>query len=127
MDVKYYRESLKGLTYTELKRNKKIRELNDRMRKTIPRTQDMVLVVGSLKNEAPAYQMAVYNAARQFSDFHEGNDPYGEHDCASFEVEGKRCMFKIDYYDADLRFHSIDPSEADLTRRIMTLMFTEDY
>jgi hypothetical protein len=127
MDVQFYRESLKNLTYEELKRNKKIRELNDRLRKTMPRAQDVVLIVGSLKDEPPALQMLAYNHTRAFTGFTEDNDPYGEHDCASFEVEGKRFLFKIDYYDHNLQFHSPDPSDPDLTRRVLSIMYASDY
>jgi len=34
-----------------------------------------------------------------FDDFCHANDPYEEHDFGSFEVDGHRIFFKIDYLD----------------------------
>jgi len=42
----------------------------------------------------------VLNAIRNFDTFTEDNDPYGEHDCAAIEVEGRRIFWKIDGVDA---------------------------
>ena len=39
-----------------------------------------------------------------FNEFNGDNDPYGEHDCAMFEVAGQKFMFKIDYYDKDIKY-----------------------
>jgi hypothetical protein len=36
-------------------------------------------------------------------------------------------MFKIDYFDLDLRHRSPDPSDPGVTRRVMTLLLAEEY
>lgn len=123
-----YRESWKELSYEDRKRQIKIRELNDRLRKMLPRTQDMILIVGALKNESAALQTLVYSAARTFDAFTEDNDPYGEHDCATFKIEGHEgtFMFQISYYDLELKYHSVDAADPSVTRRVMTLMYAYD-
>jgi len=55
------------------------------------------------------------------------NDPYGEHDLGSFTVEGHVVMFKIDADDLDPQYASPDPTDPNVTCRIMTLMLAEEY
>jgi len=62
-----------------------------------------------------------------FDDFCTANDPHGEHDFGAFEFEDKRIIFKIDYFDRDLRFASPDPADASVTERIITIMLAEEY
>lgn len=122
-----YRKAWKDFSDEAIANTKTIQALNDRLRKLPPRTQDMVTCVGALAQQEPAFTLAVYAAARAFDDFTEGNDPYGEHDCGIFETMGEKFMFKIDYYDADLRYGSEEPWNPGVTRRVMTLFYAEDY
>lgn len=122
-----YREAWKHFSDEAIKNTKKIQELNDRLRKLPARTQDMVVCMGALANENVLFQALVAAAARDFDAFTESNDPHGEHDCATFEVQGTKFMFKIDYYDLDLKFGSDEPWRPEITRRVMTLMYAEDY
>jgi Protein of unknown function (DUF3768) len=62
-----------------------------------------------------------------YDDFCHANDPYGEHDFGSFEADGQRISFKIDYYDKALNAHSPDPSDPSVTERVITIMLAEEY
>ena len=65
---------------------------------------------------------------RDFDNFTEENDPYGEHDFGAFEVEGVgRIFFKVDYYDTDYSGGSDDPTDLEKTRRVLTVMLAEEY
>jgi hypothetical protein len=62
-----------------------------------------------------------------FDDFCTANDPHSEHDFGAFDFEGVPVMFKIDYYDKDLNFHSPDPADPAVTERIITIMLADEY
>jgi hypothetical protein len=55
------------------------------------------------------------------------NDPYEEHDFGSFEAEGEKIFFKIDYYDRTLTHHSPDPADPAVTERVITIMLADEY
>lgn len=54
-------------------------------------------------------------------------DPHGEHDAALMTVTGRRIMWKIDYYDLTMIYGSEDPANKEITRRVLTVMFAEEY
>src|SRR5262245_48701581 len=59
---------------------------------------------------------------QSFSDFTPHNDPHGEHDLGSFELQGERFFWKIDYYDTCCEFGSEDPANPEKTTRVLTIM-----
>ncbi len=67
------------------------------------------------------------SAVAQFDDFTPDNDPYGEHDCAVMTFNGVRIIWKIDYYDKSMRGGSPDPSDPEVTERVMTVMLASEY
>jgi hypothetical protein len=74
-----------------------------------------------------AARIALLLAVRRFDRFDGDNDPYGEHDFGAVEVGGRRCFWKIDAYDCDLRGHSPDPADPAVTTRVLTIMLAEEY
>lgn len=69
----------------------------------------------------------VIKAVAAFDAFTADNDPYGEHDCAMVEFGPLSVVFKIDYYDTTLLYHSDDPTNTEITRRVLTIMLAEEY
>ena len=67
----------------------------------------------------------VFVAVRDYADFTEENDPYGEHDFGSLEVAGEKVFWKIDYYDENLK-NWCDPLDPDC-QRVLTIMLAEEY
>jgi hypothetical protein len=102
-----------------------ITELNDRFRQhNLGHGQ---VVITSAVNALPIEQRtALMEMVKGFSDFNEGNDPYGEHDYGSFEFEGEKYLWKIDYFDASYEYGAEDPSDPS-TRRVMTIMNSSEY
>ena len=62
-----------------------------------------------------------------FDDFGPENDPFGEHDFFSVEVEGHKVFVKIEYYDLAMEYGSPDPTSEMQTCRLMTVMLAWEY
>lgn len=102
-----------------------IRTLNDRLRVdglggTIVCTQGIL----SLNTDMIA---SISDAVRNFDNFNSDNDPHGEHDCAIVSVGNETILFKIDYFDPTMKFHSDDPTNPEITNRVMTIMLASEY
>jgi hypothetical protein len=67
----------------------------------------------------------IMKAVREFNDFSEDNDPYGEHDFGTIAWAGKKLFWKIDYYDAKLEFGEFPLSRK--CRRVLTVMLASEY
>jgi hypothetical protein len=111
--------------------NEKIRtrELNDNLRRNIltsPQFGEVLFTAGvaALRDDE---RFALVDEVRCFEDFNEGNDPYGEHDFGRIDFHGGRYFWKIDYYANDMQSHSPDKSNPQLTRRVLTIMRTDEY
>jgi hypothetical protein len=102
-----------------------IRELNDRFRTT--GIDGNVVLTAGIAALSDQERSSILAAVAGFTGFTTNNDPYGEHDCASLEVAGHRIIWKIDYYDPAYRYHSDDPANPDITRRVLTIMLAEEY
>ena len=103
----------------------RIRVLNDSIRQNVTGgTAVMTTGIAALGYEA--VQRLVQTLAT-FDDFCLANDPHGEHDFGAFEFDGTPVMFKIDYFDRDLTYHSPNPADPKVTERVITLMLAEEY
>jgi Protein of unknown function (DUF3768) len=50
-----------------------------------------------------------------------------EHDFGAFDADRHRVFFKIDYFDESLSYHSPDPADPSVTKRVITIMLAEEY
>lgn len=67
----------------------------------------------------------IFVRVRDFKEFTEDNDPYGEHDFGAFEILGIKVFWKIDYYDEELKAWC-DPLDLKC-RRQLTIMRADEY
>jgi hypothetical protein len=103
----------------------RIRALNDALRRC--GRGGRIMITAGLEARSSEQIARVLAAVAAFDNFSDDNDPYGEHDCALLRVDGIQVLFKIDYFDRDLTFHSPDASDPAVTERVMTVMLAEEY
>ena len=105
--------------------NERIRALNDELRHTF--TGGMAVMTPGIAALGQEAVERIVKTIAVFDDFCHANDPHEEHDFGSFEADGHKIFFKIDYYDQSLTYHSPDPSDPAVTRRVITIMLAEEY
>jgi len=114
---------------------REIARLNDCLREHIasPGKDQVVMTVGvaELIGDVALFRgfrkrAEVLRAVRDFDTFSPSIDPYGEHDMGSFDMEGTRCFWKIDYYNLNMTAGSEDPADPSITTRVLTIMRADE-
>ena len=105
----------------------KIAALNDALRTTLNLDSGQVMLTQGVTSLGNAFVQAALAEVKAFNVFTKDNDPHGEHDFGSIEIDGRNLFFKLDYYDKDMRYGSEDPSDPSKTARVLTLMLAEEY
>ena len=106
-------------------RTQRIRALNDELRQNLAGgVAVMTPGVAALGQEAVE---RIVKTIAVFDDFCHANDPHQEHDFGAFDADGQRVFFKIDYFDESLSYHSPDPADPSVTKRVITIMLAEEY
>jgi hypothetical protein len=106
-------------------RSQVIAVLNDRARTTF--LECRVVLTEGIQTLPDTVRLDILQQVRSFDAFTPDNDPYGEHDFGAFDCAGKRIFWKFDYYDQALRYGSPDPTDTDLTCRVLTIFLAEEY
>ena len=103
----------------------RIAALNDELRQNFAEgLAVMTPGIAALGAEAVA---RIVKTIAVFDDFCHANDPHEEHDFGAFDADGHTVLFKIDYYDESLSYHSPDPADPSVTKRVITIMLAEEY
>lgn len=97
-----------------------VAELNDKYR----RNMTGCTVTRGVAELAPLMN-DIFVRVRDFSEFTEDNDPYGEHDFGSFEILGIKIFWKIDYYDPSFEGWC-DPLNPEC-ERVLTVYLAEEH
>jgi Protein of unknown function (DUF3768) len=116
----------------------KIAELNDRFRKATGSSDPAGISLGKKVMTSGLRDlglMAIVEIAERvaaFDSFTGDNDPHREHDFGSFDYDGNRIFWKIDYYDrasfgTGRDMGSEDPSDPAQTLRVLTIMLASEY
>lgn len=103
----------------------RIAALNDAFRAN-PVLGTFVLTAG-IRNNSSENIANIISKVRNFNDFNEGNNPYGERDFGAFDFKGQKIFWKIDYYDRNFEFASLDAADPTVTNRVLTVMYADEY
>ena len=104
---------------------KTIARLNDEFRATFE--SGKVLMTAAVNALSVELRAAAIVALQAFNVFTKEDDPFGEHDCASFALNGQCFFWAIDYYDETCTYRSKDPCDEFMTTRVLTLMLAQEY
>ena len=121
-----------------LTRTERIAKLNDQLRARVglpvflgeaEPVLGMIVMTRGVMALTPEQIIDAWTHIRNFADFTDGNNPYGERDFGSFEIDGAgRLFWKIDYYgDRACNSGSEDPADPDRSYRVLAIMLAEEY
>ena len=106
----------------------KIAELNDKLRQNIFNPgKDKVILTQGVSNLPFDEQLKILIKVKDFNDFTPDNNPWGENDFGKLEHNNTDYFWKIDYYNRDMDTGSDDPSNPDITTRVLTIMRADEY
>ena len=103
----------------------RIRALNDELRQNF--AGGLAVMTPGIAALGAAAVTRIVKTIAVFDDFCHANDPHEEHDFGAFDADGHRVFFKIDYFDGTLTYHSPDPADPSVTKRVITIMLAEEY
>jgi hypothetical protein len=127
---------------TAREQSARIARLNDQARQAMGVACTVVATVG-FRSLPDANQSCVRELIETYDAFDEDNDPHGERDFGTIyqladgrwtterprlrEDERERVFWKLDYYDRRMAFASDDAANPAITRRVLTIMLSDEY
>src|SRR3954454_21412747 len=103
------------------------RALNDLLRVTMMSQAGKVMMTAGVAARDDDTRTRLFAAVREFCGFTESNDPHKEHDFGALDLDGIRYLWKIDYYDLAMEYHSHDPADPKKTIRVVTVMRADEF
>ncbi len=106
--------------------NTKIQQLNDAFRTSL--RGGKVVITQGVEALPDSQQREIFGKIRVYDNFTEDNDPYGEHDFGSLEIDNHKIFWKIDYYAKDdFARGSENSADPEQTTRLLTVMLASEY
>lgn len=101
----------------------KIAELNDNLRRNLFNPgKNKVVITSGVATLSFIDRVGLLKKVIDFNNFNAD-----EHDFGRIEHNGINYFFKIDYYDKTMEYGSDDPSNPDITTRVLTIMCSDEY
>ena len=105
----------------------RIAALNDQFRKD-PARFGKAYITDGVAAHGPEFVRCALAATAAFAAFTTDNNPWGERDFGSFQLDSETLFWKIDYFDkADPDLGAEDPSDPATTARVLTIMLADEY
>lgn len=111
-----------------------IAEQNDAFRKSVCGYRDgadvpegKLVMTQGVSAKGPAFHMVLLERLAVFNEFTFDNDPQGWHAFGEVSVNDTRVWFILDLYDETYEMGSDVPHDPAQTRRVMTLLFPDEY
>ena len=105
----------------------RIAALNDQFRKD-PARFGKAYVTDGVAAHGPEFVHRALAATAAFKAFTADNDPYGEHDFGTIELDGETLFWKVEYFDkTDSNLGAENPSDPVRTTRVLTIMLADEY
>ena len=104
-----------------------IAALNDAFRRSLLSGAGHIVYTSSVGANGPTFVAKALAAVAAVDVFSTANDPHGEHDFGSFEINGETLFWKIDYYDETMQSGSENPADPKQTTRVLTVMMAIEY
>ena len=130
------------MSATLTRQRERIARLNDLARQAMGVACTAVATVG-FRSLPEADQSCIRELIETFDAFDEDNDPHGERDFGTIyqlgngcwtterprlrDDERERVFWKIDCFDHELCFASEDAADPAITRRVLTIMLSDEY
>lgn len=106
---------------------KTIAQINDHFRQKWNDPLGKIVFSSQVAALSPQERVQISRSVRLFSDFSQDNDPYDEHNFGTVSCRGEKYFWKFDYFDENYKFASDDPSNLAKTRRVLTIMHSQEY
>lgn len=112
-------------TCVQIPRAEAIARLNDALRKE--GRGGAIMITRGVRSLPLFRPTELLQALGAYTAFDPANDPHGERDFGDLTLFGEDLLWKIDYYDSDLKFGSDDPADPSKTQRVLTVMMASEY
>ena len=127
---------------SQRERTARIARLNDLARSAMGVACTAVATVG-FRSLPDADQSRMREMIETYDAFDEDNDPHSERDFGTIyqlgdgrwtterprldDDERERVFWRLDYYDRQMQFASDDAANPEITRRVLTIMLSDEY
>ena len=114
-----------GQAADDLPRAEQIGKLNDRLR--ITGTGGAIMITHNVQRVTGFDANVLAAALASYDAFDLDNDPHGERDFGDLSLWGYDLLWKVDYYNPDLKYGSNNPANPAVTSRVLTVMLASDW
>ena len=115
----------RAATRTDVPRAELIARLNDKLRTT--GTGGTIMITQNVKRITGFDAATLAAVLANYEEFGPSSDPHRERDFGCLTLWRYDLLWKVDYYDSAAQFGSDDPTNPEVTHRVLTVMLASDW